>query len=220
MSMLFPKTIDNYKKIPENFASQEQRRKIKIVVIDDEGLDSALKRVLGNNGFVIDELSDITSVSQLHAYSIVLCDIRGIGIGISPEYQGAGLVKAIKEEYPTKYVISFTGSDIDKRYNDMLRYADASITKDANIQEWIDKLNDAVQYSLDPVKQWNRIRTYLSQSKVPTRMIICLEDNYVRHLDNPEIKFPSKKCLKSIPFDIVQVLMNIIIPVALKGLGA
>ena len=192
------KTIEDFKPIPTNYASHECRRRVPIAVIDDEGLDPSLLRVLQANGFVLEQYSDIQSVSQIHRYSVVLCDIRGVGASISPEYQGAGIVSAIRKEYPTKYIITFTGSEIDKKYNAMLQNADDSIVKDAETQEWINKLNDAVKFSLNPIEQWYRLRTYLSSMHISSQLIMQLEDNYVRHLNNETVKFPSEKLGKAL----------------------
>ena len=204
------KTIEDYKPIPTNYASHDCRRRVPIAVIDDEGLDPSLLRVLQANGFILEQYNDIQTVSQIHRYSVVLCDIRGVGSNISPEYQGAGIVRAIRKEYPTKYIITFTGSEIDKKYNAMLQDADDSIVKDAEKQVWIEKLNEAVEFSLDPKEQWYRLRTYLSSMHVSSQMIVKLENNYVRHLIYENVKFPSDKLSKALPSDILGILSQII----------
>ena len=204
------RTIDDFKPLPTNYASHECRRKVPIAVIDDEGLDASLLRVLQANGFILEQFNDIQTVSQIHRYSVILCDIRGVGLNISPEYQGAGIVSAIRKEYPTKYIITFTGSEIDRKYNAMLQEADDSIVKDAEKQEWIEKLNEAVKFSLSPVEQWYRLRTYLSSMQLSSRMLMQLESNYVSHLLNDRVSFPSEHLSKSLSPDILTILTQII----------
>lgn len=213
--LLFLKTIDKLPdQILKTYTTHESRRRVKFVVIDDQGIGADLKQVLQNNGFILEELSDVSSVTQVKGYHVVLCDIQGVGNGISPDFEGAGVVKAIRDEYPTKYIISFTGSSVDRKYNAYLKYADSSIPKDASKADWIDELGIAVRNTLDPKLKWKKIRSYLISRDIPTKMILRIEDNFVRSMLDDSIKFPSEKIIKGVAPEIAKILKDIVIPIA------
>ena len=57
--------------------TKELRRQFDILIIDDD--DFIQKKNLTQNGFQIIQKQDIEDVRDVEAYSIILCDIRGVG---------------------------------------------------------------------------------------------------------------------------------------------
>ena len=103
---------------PERVIAQMKREDAKMVVVDDQ--DFPYLDILRQHKFNIDTLNDITSLTTIEAYDVVLCDLNGVGKSFSRQYQGAYLVKEIYKRYPFKIIISYTGISFDARYNEYL----------------------------------------------------------------------------------------------------
>ena len=54
-----------------------RRKLVPIAVIDDETFAPAQN--LENNGYVIEIIGDLKSISQILEYNIILCDLQGVG---------------------------------------------------------------------------------------------------------------------------------------------
>lgn len=117
-------------KIPETVRKeriQDLRKKTDVLVIDDEGFEP--KEFLESNNYRLTSKTDIDNVKDVSEYSIILCDIRGIGKRISSSYEGAFVIKEIKDNYPEKAVIAYTASQYDPSYNAYLQRADEVVQK-------------------------------------------------------------------------------------------
>ena len=138
---------------------QLEQKDVKIAVIDNESFP--MIDILQRHKFDIDKFDDIENIESLNAYDIILCDIQGVGTKFNTSYQGAYLVKEIYKRYPFKIIIAYTGSRYEPRYNEFLKYAEYNIPKDASSEEWVEKLDSALELASDPEHRWNRVRRYL-----------------------------------------------------------
>lgn len=122
--------------------------------------------LLRQHKFNIDTLNDVTSLTTLEAYDVILCDLNGVGKKLSETYQGAYLVKEIYKRYPFKIIISYTGISFDARYNEYLKYADFSVKKDVESEVWVEKLDMAIDMLSNIEKRWIRVRNYMLDNNV------------------------------------------------------
>lgn len=154
----------------------------KILVLDDDGfvfMDS-----LRRSEFSIEHRQDIQALSDVAEYDIVLCDIRGVGRFLNSQYEGAYLVKKIKEKYPNKIVISYTANDYSPDYQEYLKYADAIIPKGTSLEDWDALLTEKLRELADPVKMWEKTRTALLKADVQTIVVAEYESQYVKAIQN------------------------------------
>jgi len=156
----------------------ELRRSVKIAVIDDQPF--APEHNLKNNHFQIETFRDIQNVEQLADFPIVLCDLQGVGVQLAADLQGAYLIEEIKNNYPEKAVIAFTGgsasSNISRR---AAKAADGYLKKDASIEEWRDLLDKHIKNISDPVFVWKQLRLRLVREGIAPIDLLKLEDAYV-----------------------------------------
>jgi hypothetical protein len=192
------------------------REKVKIVAIDDEGFDYA--DVLRRHGFQITVLNDITDITAIEAYPVVICDIAGVGRSFRSPYEGAHVIAEIRKRYPTKYLIAYTGQRFDASYNRFFVLCDASMRKDAESQEWVEALDDAIKVYVDPVEMWRKARQVVSPFVTPIRLAE-LEDDYVRSVMKNRRPFQNERQLIDIPNDAKAVLLGIAGNVLFKLLG-
>lgn len=163
------------------------RKEVELLIIDDN--DFGPQEYLKNNGYSVHQTKDITTIKDVEPYHIILCDINGVGKKLGYDKEGAYLIKEIHNHYPSKRIIAYSSFTFVPEYNKYLSYADTIATKDQSIDDWIDLLDQQVGESINPVKQWIKIRNYLLQEQgISTLTIARLEDQYVKSINkrNPK----------------------------------
>lgn len=168
-------------KIPDTIKAErlhDLRKQTNVLVIDDEGFEP--KSFLESNDYRLTSKTFIENIREVSEYSIILCDIRGIGGNISPTYEGAFIIKEIKENYPEKAVIAYTASQYDPSYNIYLQRADEVLPKSLSTEEWLDVLDKYIELISNPVFQWKVLRNRMIQKDIPLVDIARLENAYVK----------------------------------------
>lgn len=171
---------------------KQRRSKVSIAIIDDEPFTA--QQNLTNHGYDVHPIGDIKKLDEIDAYNIILCDLAGVGLNFNEQYQGAYLIDEIKRNHPEKFVVAYTGGapndEITQRAN---KAADTFIRKDANMEEWRDKLDDLIERLCDPVIVWRRQRDALVKQNVATLDILRLEDAFVKSVEIGEPAVFQKK---------------------------
>lgn len=183
-----------------------QRETVKIALIDDEPFP-ALDR-LQRNDFKIKKFDDVSDVSSLYEYEIILVDIDGVAMSLSEKYQGAFLIKEIRKKYPHKVIIAYSSKTFDASYNDYFREADFVFLKDLSTEQWVENLDEAISRSVDPIYQWLKLRDYLLDNKVKLEFLIRIEDSFVKSIRDRNNTFPNSHLLKKLPQDIRAILQS------------
>lgn len=209
-----PKKITELR-TPDRTLSKLKREDVKMVLIDDEVFPYL--DLLKQHKFNIDTLNDVTSLTTLEAYDVILCDLNGVGKKFSEKFQGAYLVKEIYKRYPFKIIISYTGISFDARYNEYLKYADFSVKKDVESEVWVEKLDMAIDMLSNIEKRWERVRDYLLANNVAVYDVMLLEDNFVKSVeDRQKDKFPSNRLAKRLDSDLKNVITSFASSVAVR----
>jgi DNA-binding NtrC family response regulator len=138
------------KKEPLVQLSSQEFDKIKfrarVAFIDDEEVPY-IKR-LQNDGYMITPFPDIDNMDDFirKNYHVVILDIQGIGKSLSPNQEGWGLLKYLKEECPNIVVIMYTGADWSiTQYKYLADKADAFIGKDLEFLDFKSKLDSGIR---------------------------------------------------------------------------
>lgn len=173
-------TIEDLKAIKsiKREANLKLRKRIDILVIDDEEFTPG--EFLDKNHFSLTYKTDIDNVKDVSEYPIVMCDIRGVGGNLSKQYEGAYLIKEIKQNYPEKRVIAYTASSYDASYNKYLDYADELLKKGTSLEDWVTILDEQIKKAVDPVYQWCVFREALLNKGVSTIDVAKMESNFVQ----------------------------------------
>lgn len=162
----------NYLSTRSNLQSAQARRAaVNIAVIDDEPFLPQTN--LQSYGYKVVPLGDIKSVTEVKDYHIVLCDVMGVGRHFDAKNQGATLIGEIKNNYPEKIVIAYTGGAMnDPAIKSAKDRADILIRKDVDGEEWVTKLDSVSKSAVDPHVMWNKIRNRLVQLDADTKDIL------------------------------------------------
>ncbi len=159
------------------------RKKYKILVIDDEGF--AQREGLIKLGYKDIEVKyKYENMEEFSAYNIIFCDINGVATEIDPYFQGAALAKKIKEMYPDKFVIIFSALDQSLDFYPYYSSVDATIIKNLNSNQFSEKLDEYISAINDPKYKWNSIKKILETNKIPTEDIAVFEDFFVNSIIN------------------------------------
>lgn len=179
-----PKTIIdlNGDVVLKEISLQSLKKNTEILVIDDD--EFIHLETLKNSEYRIEHRQDINSLNDVAEYDIILCDIQGVGKFLKSEYQGAYLVKQIKDKYPNKIVIAYTASFYDPKYEKFLHCADATYPKGTAPEDWDALLSEMLKELSDPVKQWKKTRSALLKADVPTITVAKYESEYVKAIKN------------------------------------
>ncbi len=181
--------LNSYKSALEirDFAKQNNLRKtkadirgsVKIAVIDDEKF-VALNN-LKSHGYDVAELPDISRIQEISEYDIILCDLMGVGKNFDANAGGGSIIREIKKNYPTKFVIAYTGARANSSEAILAKEScDGFLKKDADMSEWTDTLDQCVEHLLDPYLMWRDARQQLLEIETDIREVVRLENAYVK----------------------------------------
>lgn len=204
----------NGEQLLKEISLSKLKREVDILVIDDE--DFPLLDDLKKHEFNIEYKQDITTLKDVAPYSIILCDIHGVGKFLGSDKEGAYLVSQIKEKYPSKIVISYTADTTAPDIQKYLHYADNVMAKGTSIEDWAELLTESVKKIANPVHVWKKLQTDLLKENVAIRDIAYLESKYVKAIKTG--KYESLRKLNSNNNSVVKILDQSI-PLLIKILG-
>lgn len=176
----FLRTVDHVERELNlrNFSQRisEKRSKFSILIIDDETFTPI--EFLRRHGYNITHVEDAPIAAATQNYPIVLCDINGVGMSLSPSKQGAQLITEIKKNYPEKFVIAYTGQTSSALVEQSIQVADRYLKKDASVEEWCSILDDAILELANPAAVWRKFRHRLLDAGASPYQLAVLEDTF------------------------------------------
>jgi DNA-binding NarL/FixJ family response regulator len=181
------------------------REKVKIVAIDDQAF--APETNLRNNHFDISVKRDLHDVNDIKDYSIILCDLEGVGAALNHKLQGAHLIKEIKAHFPQKIVIAYTGVNASSiMARTAQSFADHFLKKDSDIDDWIAVLDGSIKDITNPVYMWRDARKRMLDAGLTPFQLARLEDAYVKSILRKDEKKKIVKELNGVTETLVETL--------------
>lgn len=169
-----------------------RRGTVKIAVIDDQHFEAGVN--LRNYGYNITEIGDIKSVKEVAEFPVVLCDLMDVGRHFDDVNQGAAVIGEIRKNYPGILVAAYSGSSSTADPVKKARMlVDKFIQKDAEIEKWVENLDELISKATDPKLIWIRARKALIDQEIDSRNLLLLEDAYVRSIENKDSSFARMK---------------------------
>lgn len=162
--------------------SAELRRKVEIVAIDDQ--DFYPETNLRNAGFNVITRRDIQQLHEVDPFSIVLCDVNGVGTALNSNSQGAFVIQEIIANYPDKIVIAYTAGGLNQSNVRMAKQiAHGYLRKDAPIDEWRDLLDEKIKILVNPIEMWKSLRIRLLTKGIELTDLLRLEQIVLENVD-------------------------------------
>jgi hypothetical protein len=162
----------------------DNRSQFQIAVIDDEPFTPL--ESLRRNNYNITYLQDISAIDTLRRFSIVLCDLIGVGGALNPTLQGAHIIVETKKSFPEKIIVAYTGGGRQELLQPSIQAADYFLPKDANVEKWTDVLDAAIQDLANPATVWRKFRHRLLDTGVTPFQLAELEDIFVSKISRGE----------------------------------
>lgn len=162
----------------KNFGERldEKRVKFPILVIDDEEFTPI--DFLRRRKYNITHVPDAPNVDVASSYPIILCDIVGVGRNLSPTNHGAQLISEIKKNYPEKFVIAYTGGASSSLLEQSIQAADRYLKKDADVEEWVQLLDEAILELGNPAAVWKKFRHRILAAGASPYQLALMEDAF------------------------------------------
>ncbi len=197
-NIIRPKPLSAYRSVIElrdhsknkkvSMSQKEIRSAVKIAIIDDEKFKAHSN--LTTYGYKIEELPDIKSLDDISDFDVIICDLMGVGQNFDKSIGGASIIKEIKDNYPTKYVIAYTGARSNTAEASAAKqFSDDFIKKDDDITKLVGKLDDAIDIASDPYERWLTTRQGLIDLEIDLRKILELESAYVEAINSNDKDF-------------------------------
>lgn len=135
------------------------RKKFKILIIDDEGFNQDQKDYLVSLGYKdIDVEYDYEKMEKYVPYDIILCDINGVAKSLNQTFQGAALAKKIKTTYSDKIVALFSAAEYDLSFVPYYASVDDIFVKNISLDQLSEKLDNYIKMLKDPCYKWKNIK--------------------------------------------------------------
>lgn len=164
----------------ESFSKRlaDSRAQFEIAVVDDQPFTPV--ESLRRHHYNITHFPDLTSIDALQRYGIVLCDLTGVGMHMSPTLQGAHIIVEAKKNYPEKVIVAYTGGGDPILLQTSIAAADHFLKKDASVEEWVEVLDESINELANPAKVWRKTRHRLLDIGLSPYQLAEIEDLFVR----------------------------------------
>lgn len=161
-----------------DITQKQYRHKQKLLIIDDD--EFPWKDDIEKAGYSATHMIDAHPELDFSNYTIILCDIEGVGKHLGLGKSGLDLMKSIKANYPLKPVVIYSGkmSIVQAK-----AYTDLTLNKDADFDAWIELLDKISLKLCSPKDQWKEARNRLIELNLPLIFIAEMEDKLVRYME-------------------------------------
>lgn len=135
---------------PKNwFKKSYTKDNVSILFIDD--LDMPVVESLKKANYKVKKIKDLKDIddAEVKNAQVIFIDFDGVGKFVSPQHQGAGLVKELKIKYKSsKYVVLYTAQPTmptDTTMNSLFTIADARMRKDSDVTDFTEQIREALK---------------------------------------------------------------------------
>ncbi|MCY9865495.1 MULTISPECIES: hypothetical protein [Vibrio] len=135
------------------------RNSIKIAIIDD--MEVPYLDSLRRSGYNVQHYKDIEDFDMLKAYSVIVCDIKGVGKSFGSKLEGAYIIKEARKLYPEKYIIAMSSAVYKISVAKVIGVADDKIIRDIDLDKVLDSIDTAVNTMRSNRLRWLRLRDNL-----------------------------------------------------------
>ncbi|AUI82459.1 hypothetical protein [Alteromonas macleodii] len=135
------------------------RNNIKIAIIDD--MEVPYLESLRKSGYNVRHYKDIEDFEILKSYSVIVCDIRGVGKNFGSKLEGAYIIKEARKLFPEKYIIAMSSAVYKISLTTIIGVADDKIVRDSDLDRVLNAIDKAVNTMSSNRLRWLRLRDNL-----------------------------------------------------------
>ncbi|MFJ5539164.1 DNA-binding transcriptional response regulator [Vreelandella titanicae] len=186
------------------------RNNIKIAIIDD--MEVPYLESLRRSGYNVRHYKDIEDFDMLKAYSVIVCDIKGVGKKFGSELEGAYIIKEARKLYPEKYIIAMSSAVYKINVTKIIGVADDKIVRDTDLDRVSDSIDKAVNTMRSNRLRWLRLRdNLLNTHNVDMYNVWLLEQGFIATIlkkDKKELE--NNKGMRNVNDMVKGLLVNFI----------
>lgn len=185
MIKIFKKeTIKEYR-IPHN--SDEIRKRIKIVVIDDDEA-SFPTNLLSSSGYTIewwDKVDDrnLERLEKNH-FDIIILDINDIADPSISSTDGIGILERVKRVNPAQIVVAFSGQEFNIEKTHFFKMADDTLSKPVDFIKAKNLIDRIIDQKITLIYFWNSLHGFLIKEGIKQKQIERLEGELISAIKN------------------------------------
>ncbi len=186
------------------------RNNIKIAIIDD--MEVPYLESLRRSGYNVRHYKDIEDFDMLKAYSVIVCDIKGVGKKFGSELEGAYIIKEARKLYPEKYIIAMSSAVYKISVTKIIGVADDKIVRDTDLDRVSDSIDKAVNTMRSNRLRWLRLRdNLLNTHNVDMYNVWLLEQGFIATiLKKDKRELEGNKGMKNVNDMVKGLLVNFI----------
>jgi len=134
---------------PEHKMTSDEIKKIINILFIDDDVNFKIIKILQKSGWNNTKIKkDIKSLDDKNIQEAHICfvDIQGVAKDLFKD-EGLGLAGALKNKYPNKKIIVYSGQTTGDRFHESLRKVDATLRKDAEpyqFENLVEKLSENI----------------------------------------------------------------------------
>lgn len=131
------------------FKKSYTKDSVNILFIDD--LDMPVVESLKKANYKVKKVRDVKDIDDAEVVNaqIIFVDFDGVGKSVSPQHQGAGLVKELKTKYKnSKFIVLYTAQSTmptDTTMSSLFNIADARMRKDSDVTDFTEQIREALK---------------------------------------------------------------------------
>ncbi len=173
-----------------DFNKIELKKKVKILVVDDEQEQFPTKH-LQESGYTIEWWREITpeKLERMESghFDIIFLDIKGIANKNISETDGLGIIKRLKTVNPFQIVIAFSGHSYDLSKTEFWRLADDTLAKPVTIIKAKELIDRIIEERITIEHYWRAIYAVLQKNGVSEKKIRKVEVLLVDMIENRNV---------------------------------
>ncbi|OFY65586.1 MAG: hypothetical protein A3H98_11730 [Bacteroidetes bacterium RIFCSPLOWO2_02_FULL_36_8] len=179
------KEHNDVKKITPSISFEELKKRIRIVVIDDEvGFPTKYFRA---EGYAIDEWKNVAEqgYGKLESgfYDIIVLDIKGVAKDFSIE-DGLGVLESLKENNRSQIVIAYSQHSYDLSKSRFWKLADETIHKPSDFLTIKKIIDNLINTKFKPERYIETLNQILESYDVSKRKIKKINKELIRTIEN------------------------------------
>jgi CheY-like chemotaxis protein len=181
MIKLFKRDSIENLRIPHN--SEEIRKRIKIVVIDDDEA-SFPHQLLSSSGYTIEwwDKIDDRRLDRLerNQFDIIILDLNDIASPEISSSDGVGILERLKEVNPAQIIVAFSGQAYDIEKTNFFVTADDTLSKPVDFVKAKNLIDRIIDQKITISYFWSTISSYLTKEKISRKNIEKIESEIVK----------------------------------------
>lgn len=182
------------------------RNNIKIAIIDD--MDVPYLESLDRSGYNVRHYRDIEDFEMLKPYSVIVCDIKGVGRKFQSKLEGAYIIKEARKLFPEKYIIAMSSAVYKVNIAKIIDVADDKIIRDTDMDRVLNSIDTAVNTMKSNRLRWLRLRNSLiNDHNVDLYDVWKIEQDFIASMIKKDKKILEKNKVVNHANDMIKGLL-------------